>query len=479
MSASTKISSNADENYGDELDDSLKVLTSRQLRGFKRYPAYKDSGIEWLGEIPEHWVISPVYARYKVALGKMLDTKRVTGEFAGHYLRNIDVQWDRVNTDGLPTMDFAPWERDRYLLRKGDLLVCEGGEVGRTAVWLGEIEECFYQKAIHRVRPCSENETPRFFYYIMRTLTERGVFAAGGNSNTIDHLTAVQLTHYRLPFASPREQRAIAAFLDRETVKIDASVAKKERLIELLQEQRTALITRAVTKGLDPNVSMRDSGVEWLGQIPAHWQCIALSRVTTAKCDGPFGSGLKSEHYSESGVRVVRLQNIGWAEFLDQDKAYIDEAYASELGDHSVKADDLLIGGLGDERHPVGRACVAPKEIQPAIVKADCFRFRLDRRRAFPPFIAFQLSATARDSGSLTTGATRSRMNLTTTASRKIALPPLTEQRAIVDALNEHTRKHNSLSDRVNKAKVKLGEFRAAVILAAVTGNIDVREPST
>ncbi len=138
------------------------------LRRFQPYPAYKDSGIEWLGEIPGHWNVAPLYARYEVALGKMLDAKRVTGEFSGRYLRNADVQWDVVNTEGLPEMDFAPSERERYLLRSGDLLVCEGGEVGRTAIWRGEVEECFYQKAIHRVRPRSEKEAPRFFYYLAK-----------------------------------------------------------------------------------------------------------------------------------------------------------------------------------------------------------------------------------------------------------------------------------------------------------------------
>ena len=112
----------------------------------------------------------------------------------------------------------------------------------------------------------------------MRALAQQGVFVAGGNPNTIDHLTAVKLRHYRFPFAPPEEQRAIVASLDRETARIDALVAKKERLIELLEEKRTALITRAVTKGLDPNAPMKDSGVEWLGEIPAHWE---VKRVRT------------------------------------------------------------------------------------------------------------------------------------------------------------------------------------------------------
>jgi type I restriction enzyme S subunit len=273
------------------------------------------------------------------------------------------------------------------------------------------------------------------------------------------------------------EQREISTFLDRETERVDALVAKKEQLLALLQQKRIALITRAVTKGLDPNASMKDSGIEWLRAIPAHWDCPALARVTLSRCDGPFGSGLKSEHYSSEGVRVIRLQNIGWAEFSDADEAYIDDAYAKALGDHGVQVDDLLIAGLGDETHPVGRACVAPENIEPAMVKADCFRFRLDRRRLVPQFAAYQLSATsAATAGSLATGATRSRMNLTSMAARKIALPPFDEQQAIVELLDQDGKRFRAILSSVREAIVRIKELRTALISAAVTGKIDVRE---
>ena len=221
----------------------------------------------------------------------------------------------------------------------------------------------------------------------------------------------------------------------------------------------------------------KDSGVEWLGETPAHWRSVALSHVTRSRCDGPFGSGLKSEHYSQSGIRVVRLQNIGWTEFLDKDRVFIDEAHATQLGEHGVKAGDLLIAGLGDDGHPVGRACVAPSAIEPAMVKADCFRFRLDRRQVLPRFAAYQLSATAlAAAGSLATGATRARMNLTVTATRKVAFPTLLEQQAIVDALDEVAETVSALVARVSDAIDHLKELRTALISAAVTGKIDVRE---
>ena len=234
------------------LQEKRTALIRRAVtKGLDSSITMKDSGLEWMGEIPAHWEVAPVYARYEVALGKMLDAKRISGSSLGPYVRNVDVQWDTVNTANLPQMDFLPQERDRYRLQPGDLLICEGGEVGRTAIWRGELEECFYQKAIHRVRPTSRRDLPRFFYFLMCSLAGGGVFLAGSNPNTISHLTAVQLKHYRVAFPPLSEQQAISGYLDSETAKIDALVAKVGEAIERLQELRAALISAAVTGRID------------------------------------------------------------------------------------------------------------------------------------------------------------------------------------------------------------------------------------
>ena len=138
-------------------------------------------------------------------------------------------------------------------------------------------------------------------------------------------------------------------------------MAEQERLIALLKEKRQAVISHAVTRGLNPAVPMKDSGVEWLGKVPTHWEVLPLARITADKCDGPFGSALKTEHYVDSGVRVVRLQNIAADAFRGTDSAFIGENYyQNELNGHDVKEGDVLIAGLGDERNVVGRACIAP-----------------------------------------------------------------------------------------------------------------------
>lgn len=227
------------------------LITQAVTKGLDLDVKMKHSGVEWLGKIPATWKVAPVYTRYKVALGKMLDAKRISGNYLGQYVRNIDVQWDSVNTHDLPQMDFNPEERDRYKLEAGDLLVCEGGDVGRTAIWEGSVGDCFYQKALHRVRPLSNEDIPRFFYYVMYALAKGGVFVAGGNPNTIDHLTAIQLSHYRFPFPPSEEQTAVATFLDHETTRIDAMVAKVREAIDRLKELRAALISAAVTGKID------------------------------------------------------------------------------------------------------------------------------------------------------------------------------------------------------------------------------------
>jgi type I restriction enzyme S subunit len=219
----------------------------------------------------------------------------------------------------------------------------------------------------------------------------------------------------------------------------------------------------------------RESAVEWIGKVPSHWEVLPLARITRERCDGPFGSGLKSEHYVQSGVRVIRLQNIRADAFDGTDEAFIDEDYfRKELARHEVRAGDVLIAGLGDERNLVGRACVAPADIEPAMVKADCFRFRIFLERALPAFVAAQLSAGAEfDAAVLSSGSTRSRISLSTMGTRQLALPTVEEQRAIVDFLHDETTKLDALVAEQHRLIALLREKRQAVVTQALSQGID------
>jgi type I restriction enzyme S subunit len=181
----------------------------------------------------------------------MLDEKKITCNHLVPYLRNADVNWDRINVTELPMIDIEPDERERFGLKQGDILICEGGAgIGQTAIWNAEIELCAFQKALHRLRPWTDDEVPRYLYYCMRIAVETGIILAGGTA-TIPHLTGEQLRKYRFPKPPKAEQQAIVAFLDAETAKLDALITEAERAIELLQERRTALISAAVTGKID------------------------------------------------------------------------------------------------------------------------------------------------------------------------------------------------------------------------------------
>ena len=228
------------------------LITHAVTRGLDPNAPMKESGVEWLGEIPAHWDLAKVVYRYEVRLGKMLDQSRITGEDLYPYLRVFDVQWGEINTDDLPVMDFPPHDQQKFRLEVGDLMVNEGGShVGRSAIWNGKLENCFYQKALHRLRPRSDRDSTRFLYYAMRFATGRGVFVAGGNQTTIDHLTAEQLNMYRFGFPPLAEQISIADYLDHQEWELGALVRRVEDAISKLQELRTALISAAVTGKID------------------------------------------------------------------------------------------------------------------------------------------------------------------------------------------------------------------------------------
>ena len=435
------------------------------VREWKRYPEYKDSGVEWLGEVPEGWEVK------RLKYGVILKSKRVSG-------RETNLPY--IGLENIESWTGKLIQSEEPMISDGQSTLFDPGDVlfGKLRPYLAKVIQAqasgICSSELLVLRPV--DITPDFLvnYILNRDFIQTvdastyGTKMPRANWEFIGNLPILVPPH--------PEQHAIAAFLDRETARIDALIEKKQRFIGLLEEKRQALITQAVTKGLDPDVEMKDSGVEWIGEVPKEWKVVALRRVTLSRCDGPFGSGLKSTHYVDSGIRVIRLQNIGHAQFRNENAAYISVEHYATLGDHSVKAGDLLVAGLGDEKIPAGRACVAPENIEPAMVKADCFRFRLDPKRLQTSFAALQLTSTATAASSvLSSGATRQRINLQSMSDRPIILPPQTEQSHIFLFLEKITLNINHVINHTQRQISLLHEYRTALISAAVTGKIDVR----
>ncbi len=227
------------------------IIGRATTRGLDPNAPMKPTGMDWMPEAPAHWNVTALRHRYSQCLGKMLDSKRITGNHLLPYLRNTDVQWDHINVEDLPEMDILPNEYDRYTVREGDLLICEGGEVGRCAIWSGELAKCGFQKALHRIRPRNVDEdVPRFMYYVLCTAVNRSAFD-DGHVSTIQHLTGDKLGTHRFPFPPRAEQTAIVEYLDQAATAIDTAIGRARRQIGLLRECRERLIDDVVTGKLD------------------------------------------------------------------------------------------------------------------------------------------------------------------------------------------------------------------------------------
>ena len=325
------------------------------------------------------------------------------------------------------------------------------------------------------IRPTAAVYRPFCFYGIMAI---RPLLDAVGKGSTYDAVTASDVGDLPMLLPHPDEQHGIAGFLDRETAKLDALVAKKERLIELLQEKRTALITRAVTRGLDLNVPLRNSGVEWLGDIPAHWTVKRLKHLLKAKKaaikTGPFGSQIHSSEMRAGEIKVYNQRNV-----LDRDfssgENYVTLEKFHELSAFEVFPGDLLITTRGS----IGRCAILPEGAERGVLHPCLMRVQSDNRTISTRFLELQIQECP-----IVLDQLRFMSNATTIeviysdSLREIwlSLPSLEEQSAILLFLSRESAKIEALISKIRQVVDHLNDYRTALISAAVTGKIDVRQ---
>jgi type I restriction enzyme S subunit len=268
----------------------------------------------------------------------------------------------------------------------------------------------------------------------------------------------------------PEEQRAIAAFLDRETAKIDALVAKKERLIELLQEKRAALITRAVTKGLDPNVPMKDSGVEWLGEIPTHWEVRPFTKYVIEKSDYRG----KTPEKVASGVFLVTARNVrmGLIDYECSQEFIAEEDYDGVMRRGLPKKGDVLF----TTEAPLGNVALVDRE--DIALAQRIIRFRMNPHYFDSRFTLFAMMSDYFQSQlhSLSTGSTAEGLKASKLPALRLLAPPINEQLKIVTLIDAETAKVDALIAKVHEAIEHLQQLRKTLISAAVTGKINVQE---
>lgn len=246
----------------------------------------KDSGIEWIGEIPEGWEISKVSYFYEVQLGKMLQPqKKSETDTEEKYLCAANVGKNSLSLDTLKTMWFSQTEKHQFDLKEGDLLVVEGGDVASCAIIETPVRNLFFQNALHRVRPL-HNESVAFLRYWLMTAKSYGYIDLICNKATIAHFSKEKFIALPIPVIPQDIQSKIVSFLDLECKQIDDLLSKSRSSIEEYKKLKQAVITQAVTKGVRGEREMKDSGVEWIGKIPREFDPVQLKFFCKLITDG-------------------------------------------------------------------------------------------------------------------------------------------------------------------------------------------------
>ena len=313
----------------------------------------------------------------------------------------------------------------------------------------------------------------RFLYFItvsapFRQLGAASMTGAAGQKRVPEEF----VRDYRIPIPPLPQQRAIANYLDRETARLDALVAAKERVLGLLAEKRRALITRAVTRGLDPRAPLRDSGIPWLGKIPAHWKVVQLKFASISLQTGPFGSQLHAEDYVTCGTPVVNPSHLAGGRIHADGRVSVDEATADRLAVHHLSLGDVVFARRGE----MGRCGV----VEPANVGWLCgtgsIRVRLRRDSAVPYYLALLFAETGISEvlAVQSVGSTMDNLNTDILGGCHVPMPSLEEQRTIVYHVDRETIKIDAIRAVTRRTITLLKERRAALISAAVTGQLEV-----
>jgi type I restriction enzyme S subunit len=431
---------------------------------FPRYSKYKDSGVEWLGEVPEGWKVISIKWLSPVKRGaspRPIDDAKYfddEGEFA--WVRIADVSASdgilKETTQRLSELGSSLSVK----INPGELFVSIAGTVGKPC--LSNIKACIHDGFVYF--PTLKID-PRFLYRIF----EEGTCYGGlGKWGTQLNLNTDTIGSIRIALPPSNEFNQILSFLDQETAKIDDLIAEQQRLIELLKEKRQAVISHAITKGLNPDAPMKPSGIEWLGDVPAHWETWKLAHAYSVIGSGTTPRSDNSDYYEGGSIPWINTGDLNDGDLEECGKRITDRALADHSSLKIYPAGSLLIamygatiGKLGILRFPatVNQACCVFAGSSP-----------INSNFMFYWFLGLRQQIL-----SLATGGGQPNVSQDILRALRVACPDKEEQMSIAEFLDCETTKLDTLTTEAQRAITLLQERRTALISAAVTGKIDVR----
>lgn len=425
----------------------------------KKYNSYKDSGIEWIGEIPRHWEVKKIKYSMLLIMGQSPNSDDCNSDGEG-------IPFLQGNADfGLINPRPQNWcKSPAKIAPRNSVLLSVRAPIG--AVNISDIDYC-----IGRGLCALISDNTKFTYYTSVCLHDE--LNSLGTGSTFKAISTEQILNTFIALPPKSEQTAIAAFLDRKTAEIDQLIADKKQLLELYQEEKNAIINKAVTKGINPDAKMKESGIEWLGEIPEHWEVKKLKLLVSKIGSGVTPSGGASV-YLTTGIPLLRSQNIHFDGFKLDDVAYISEEINEGMSNSKIQEGDVLLNITGAS---IGRCFYVPNGfgrgnvnqhvciIRPIIDIIDTIYLHLLLRSEIGQLqIRYQQ-----------TGANREGLNFEQLKNFSLPFPTnIEEQKSIVQFIETKCKKIDSKIARTEKLIKLLTEYRTTLISEVVTGKVMV-----
>lgn len=448
---------------------------------FPRYPKYKDSGVEWLGEVPEGWEVSQIkrttYLKARVGW-KGLTSEEFQEQAFAYLVTGSDFREKFVKWDECYQIEQERYDDDPFIqLENGDLLITKDGTIGKLAIVSGLERPACLNSGIFVVRP-RNTYTTEFMYWTLSSSVFSVFCDLESFGSTINHLYQNVFERFSFPAPTHSEQTDIVEFLDRETAKIDELVAEQRRLMELLKEKRQAVISHAVTKGLNPQAPLKPSGIEWLGDVPEHWEIGKLNRLISTR----KGIAFKAEDFSDQGVPVVKASDIKGLTIRSSETC-LPIHFKEEFPKAILKAGEIVLSTVGsnpDVRNSaVGQIGKVPESLAGSLLNQNTVVFNSLTLTLGNDFLFLILQTVGyRDHLDLNAHGTANQasINVADMLDFFVPLPSASEQIEIAKFILEESAKFDTLTTEAQRAIDLLQERRTALISAAVTGQIDVRK---
>ena len=451
----------------------------------RAYPHYRDSGVEWLGEVPEHWEVSRIAAVARRGTDTFTDGDWVELPYITdsgiRLIQTGNVGIGSYREQGFRYIDESSFDELRCTeIDPGDVLICRLADpVGRAC-----LAPALGVRMITSVDVCilkpSEQFSATYIVYLLSSKPYLDYVESLVRGGTRDRISRSMLGAINIANPPLDEQRAIAAYLDRETERIDALVAKKRLLIERLDEYRTALITRTVTRGLppeaaraaglDPSPRLKPSGVEWLGEVPEHWEVGKVALAARRIQAGSTPPTANDEYYEDGTVPWFGPSAFRVSLVLGEPTKLLNEVAICNGVVRRFEAGTVMVVTIGATVGKVGLLAT------PASCNQQVTGITFNERMVIPTFAGLQLSLLGDLLKGIAPAATLPILSQSDIGHLAMLIPPLDEQRAIVAYLYDETELIDALVVRTEAATERLQEYRTALITAAVTGKIDVRE---